>query len=243
MTDYITFVHDVAEIVLDRLPLQSLDSAISLVYAYISDVGGWVPDDPMDPQGDGAPANGFSEDDSANDITDQQFRSVYDLEFNVTVTLKVQAISKLTEGLTLSDAAASMANQVSDFITDTVNKSRLPVWVLSTSTQNAISGDSLITGYTTQSVRGNIQTEITNNETTRVVDYKAIALMYVQDIYGVDDTWNVWASYVQPDNPIVVMIKRYLDNTYAALDNSSTTIYVINISPISYQVVAGVIID
>jgi hypothetical protein len=243
VTDFITFVRDVAALVLAELPLQSFDSSISLAYAYISNVGGWVPVDDLQPLGDGEPANGFTEQQCADAITQNEFNSVYDIDFQVTISIKLQAINKLTDGLTLDDAASAMLNQVSNFIIDTVNNSTLPVLVLSTDTQTTNAANSLLGGYTTQTVRENIQTAIEASPTTKDVDHKGIALMYVRNIYGVDDTWNVWAVYVQPDNPIVVMIKKYTDNTYATLDNSTTAIYVINISPVTYQVVAGIIID
>ena len=68
MTDLVTFINETAIIVTGLIPLQSLDDALILVQAYISDVGGWVPDDPLFPEGDGQPANGFTEQQSAEAI-------------------------------------------------------------------------------------------------------------------------------------------------------------------------------
>lgn len=243
MTDYVTFVNDTAAILLQQLPLQNLDSSVSLVTAYISNVGGWIPDNHLLPYGNGAPGNAFSEQQSADDITTIQYNACYDIEFHVVTTTKVQCTTKLTDGLSFSAAASSMINQISNFIKDAINNSPIPVQVLSTGAQTTTNSNSMQGGFTTQTIRNNIVTEIANVVTDKVVDYKAIALTYVQTVYGVDDTWNVYAIYVQADNPIVVSIKKYTDDTYASLDTDDTRVYVINISPVTYQVVAGVLID
>src|SRR5678815_3160471 len=125
--DRVTFVNTTAAHILESLPLQSLDTAIVLVNAYISDVLGWVPDVPEDPTGEGMLFNGFTEQQAAEAIIEEQFGAVYDLNFNVTVTLNVQAIAQLASGLTLEQVAGSMANQVSAFITEKVNDSSIPV--------------------------------------------------------------------------------------------------------------------
>jgi len=244
VTDYITFVNDVAALVLKELPLQSLDNAIALVYAYISDVGGWVPDDQLQPQGDGAPANGFSETQSADAITQEEFNKVYDIDFDVNIVVKVHCVAKLSPGLSLNDAATAMVNQVSDFITDTINNSPIPIECDSVGTQTPDSDRSILGGYTDEALRQTIQADLEALPSTQgVVDHKGIALLFVRETYGLDETWNVFSVYNQPDNPIVVLIKKYTDTTYATLDGDVSTFYVINISPVSYQVVAGVIID
>ena len=248
MTDLPTFANDTALLLLGQLPLQSLDSATILVYSYISDIGGWIPDNPLDPLGNGHLANSFTDQQAADAITVQQFNSVYDINFSVTITLNLQASAKLTEGLTLGDAAASMVNQVADFITTTVNDSTIPLRVDDTSTQitdsdrSIVGGYSIIDGNTTQAIRQIIDSDITAIGTTKDIDYKGLALLYVRNTYGVDDTWNVHSIYTEIDQPISVIIRKYTDTTYAALDSGNTSVYVMNVSPTTYQIVTGVII-
>jgi hypothetical protein len=248
VSDLITFISDVALIILNQLPLQSLDSATVLAYSYLSDTGGWVPDDPLNPNGPGQPFNGETEQEFADAITIQQFDTIYDINFTVTLTLNLQAITKLTDGLSLNDAAASMVNQVSDFITDSINNSPLPLRVESTSTQVTDSDRSIVGGYTiedgntTQALRQIIDDDLTDFDTIKDIDYKSLALLYVRNTYGLDHSWNVHSIYTEIDNPITIIIRKYVDQTYAALDTNDLTVYVMNVSPTTYQVVTGVII-
>lgn len=240
MTDLSTFLHDTAVILIGELPLQSLDSAINYVNQYLSDIGGWVPDDPIHPNGPGHPFNNFTEQQAADAITTNEFNKVYDVEFTVTASVRVQFAEKLTAGLTLGAAAASMQNHVSDFITNAINNSFVPVNVLSTSTQTTVVGGSLTSGFTTQSVRQLIATEISSP--TKDVDYKALALSYVRNTYGVDNTWNVSSLYTETNQPIAISIRKYTNTTYSTLDGGDTTIYLISVSPTTYQIVSGVIV-
>lgn len=240
--DLITYVQQTAALLIGQLPLQSLNSAVALVYAYISDVGGWLADNPSDPQGPGQPANHFTEQQSANAITAQQIASVYDISFTVSVVLNVQAIAQLTSGLSLSAAAASMASQVSQFIETTINDSNIPLSVNSVGSQATVSGFSLTGGSTTQTVRQDIASNIANEVTDKVVDYKTNALIYVRNTFGVNNTWNVSSVYTEAGDPISVTIQKYTDDTYATLDMASSTVYVMNISPTTYQVISGVVL-
>ncbi len=242
LTDLVTFINATASLVLAELPLQSLDSAIILVDAYISNVGGWIPVNPLDPTGLGALFNGFTEQQAADEITEQEFETIYDLNFNVTVTLNVQMIAKLTTGLSLVEAAGSMANQVSLFLSNTINNSPIPlrVPVSGVGTQVVVDDFSLMGGYTTPAIRLAIAADIVS--TTKEVDYKGLALQFVQNTYGVDNTWNVESVYAEVNQSIAIIIRKYIDVSYTALDSAVTTIYVMNVSPVTYQIVTGVII-
>ena len=246
MTDVLQFASSTAILVLLQLPLQSLETATTLFYAYMSDVGGWVPDDPLQPLGDGVLFNNFTEQQAADEITTNQFDSVYDLNFDVTVTINAQVVAQLTSGLTMEHAAGSMANQVALFISDAINQSSIPLRVL-----DANVGDQILTdqfsqttgGRTTPEVRMSIASAIANVDAVKENDYKGIALMFVQNTYGVDDSWNIESVYTEQNQPIAVIIKKYTDGTFVDLDNSEPIGYVISVNSDTYQVVTGVIIN
>lgn len=242
MTDLSTFINETAVILLKQLPLQSLDSSVNYIYQYISNNGGWVPDDPLHPNADGHVDNDFTEQQVADAITNNEFNAVYSIDLTVTTDIHLHFAEKLTDGLTLDAAAASVQNHVSHFITTAVNTSPIPLRVESTSTQVTVPSNSMVGGYTTQTIRQNIASGLSLLPGTKDVNYKALALLYVRNTYGVDDTWSVHSVYTETDTPIAVIIKKYIDNTYAALDVTSTKIYVINVSPTTYQVVTGVIV-
>lgn len=243
MTALQEYIEDAANLVVAELPLQTLDSAIALVYAYISNNGGWIPNDPLVPLGEGHLVSNFTVQQSADAVRDEEINSVYNVEFTVTTSIKVNVVAKLSQGLSISSAAASMTNQVANFITRNINQSRLPMAVTATSTQTTNTGNSLAGGYTTQAIRQSIASEVADFGTTKIVDLKAIALLYVTNTYGVDNTWNLESIYIEPDNPVVVQIKKYTTTSYATLDGTSTRIYVISVSPTTYEVVTGVIIN
>lgn len=241
MTELVAWINQTAAILLGQVPLQSLDSAVALVEAYISDVGGWLPVIQQQPNGDGAPANGFTEQQSADAITVNEFNAIYDLNFTVDVTLDVQIIDKLSDGLDVSTAAVSMANQLTDFLTARINESSLPIRLNNVGVQTVISGRSDLGGNTTQAIRQTIAADLAG--TDKLVDFKATTLLYARNTYGLDNTWNVRSVYTEPNEPIVVFIKKYTNTTYAALDGTSTRIYVFTISPATYTIVSGVILS
>jgi hypothetical protein len=243
VTTLIDFINNSAELLISELPLESFNSSTQRIYAYVSDVGGWIPDDPLQPFGDGHLANNYTEAQVANDIKTQEYSAIYDLNFTVTVTLNVQGVSKLTSGLSNDSAATSLANQISTFLKNKINQSSLPIRLDTTSIQTYDVNNSVFGGNTTQTIRENIASSIANEATTKIVDYKALAVKYVRNTYGIDNTWNVLNIYTNANSPIVVMIRKYTDTTYSALDNTDTTTYVISISPNTYVVVGGVIIS
>lgn len=244
MTDLITFLNETSLLVLDELPLQSLNDSLLLVYAYISDVGGWVPVDPLDPTGNGAPANNFTEQQVADAITEIEYSAIYDIDFEVVVTVKVHGVAKLTPGLTLNSAAASMSAQMETFVIDTINGSPIPIHVDSVGTQSPDIPRSSLGGYTTPELRQQTETDINGLPMSEaVIDHRAIAILYVRSTYGVDDTWSASSVYTQINNPFMIIIQKYTDTTYTVLDISEPRKYIIGVSPTTFRVTSGVIID
>jgi hypothetical protein len=241
MDDLVTWANTTAALLTTDLPLQSLNSAVNLAFAYISNVGGWVPNDPSDPNGPGAPANSATETEAAATIAAQQYAEVYDLNFQVLVTVECQMTAQLGFGLDLAAAAAALSPDVAAFITTAINGSSIPVRVNSVSTQTPTSGKSLIGGQTTETIRQIIASDLIGDN--KIIDYKELALQYATTVNGLDDTWNVQSVYSQNNTPVVVTIVKYADNTYNTLDTTSTTIYVYSVSPTTYQIVTGVILN
>jgi hypothetical protein len=241
MSSYIEFIDETALVLVDQLPLQSLDSAVGLIVAYVSNVGGWVPDNILDPYGQGAPANGKTEAEVATDITNEEYAKVYDIEFQVTLTVTVQAAAYLSAGLSIPTAGLSMAGQVENYVTNQINNAVIPLRVESVGAQATETEFSVQGGLTTQAVRQAIADAVTGSD--KIVDYKTLTLKYAIDTYGLDDTWNVESVFWRADQPINLMIKKYSDNGYGTLDGDSSTIYVFNISPVTYAVVSGAIIE
>lgn len=241
MTDYATFITGAAGLLTKELPMQSLDSAVAFVTSYISDVGGWVPVIQQNPNGDGAPANGFTQQQVADAITTQQFGEVYDLNFNLQITLNVQMVTKLGAGLTLNAATTAMTSMLQSFVDNAINNSSLPIRQVSNDSIASVSGASELGGLTTAAIRVGIATTLAG--VNKIVDYKALALKYARNTYGIDNTWNVKSVYTEVSNPIAVIIAKYTNSTtFTTLDGGTTRIYVFFISPVTYEIVSGAII-
>jgi|ERR1051326_6378955 hypothetical protein len=246
MTDLTTWIDTVSQLVIDELPLQSVQTATVLTEAYLSNIGGWIPDDIGQPSGEGHPNGSPTEQESADAITVDAFAAVYDLNIQATINVSIQISAKLTPGLTpIETVIQNMQNQIAEFITNQINDSELPVRTDSVDVDSLtpdVFGDrSSLGGILDQTIRQGIVTDLAGAD--KVIDYKALALQYVLDTYGLDEKWNVVSLYTEPTQPIVVQIQKYTDTTYATLDGGNTTIYVISISPDTYGVVSGVILN
>lgn len=248
MTDFTTFVNETATLVAAELPLQSISTALVLIEAYVSDVGGWIPDDASVPNGDGQLANGFTEQQTADAVTTIAFNSIYDLNFEVSLIVNVQLASKLTNNLDLDSAAVSVTNRLAQFVTDLINDSELPLRVESIATETAVADRAVYGQFnsdtgesTTADIRQSIQADIEG--TDKIVDYKASTLLFVRTTYGLDNTWNVTSVYTELNQPITLQIRKYTTTLYTDLDTGSTSTYVFTVSPITYGIVSGVILN
>ncbi len=225
--------HNVAAIIITQVPLQSMDSALVLVDAYLNDNPGST-----------------TEQVAADAITEAQYDTIYDLNVGCTVTFDVQMAEKLTAGLTIQVARDAMKNQISAFLTDHINNSDIPFRLRSVNLNSihevaARSTLGVVTTTndqtTTQTVRQSIAGDLAG--TDKIFDYKANGLLYARNTYGLDNTWNVDSVYTEPNGPIVLQIKKYASTTYELLDGFSTTVYVLTISPDTYGIVSGIILN
>jgi hypothetical protein len=240
-SDRPTWITTTAALVTTELPLQSLSAASDLVVEYLSNVGGWVADNILIPLGPGQPANHFTEQQAADAIVTEQFGTVYDLNFHATATIVCQFATQLGPGLTLEEAAAAMAAEVTNLITNSINNSNIPIRVNSIDSQNVVTLNSELSGTTDSAHRQLIQADLTG--VAKIIDYKEIALQYARTINGIDATWNIKSVYTESNSPIVMTIVKYTDITYVTLDTSSHVAYVYSVSQDTNEVVSGVIID
>ena len=229
------WMHNVSAIIIRQVPLQSMDSAFVLVDAYLSNLpGGWVLD--LDEQA------------AANAITKDQYNAVYDLNVRCGIHLDLQMAAKLTPGLPIGDAMDAIENRIRDFLTDQINNSNLPIKLRTIDTIEEYAARSTLgvvfttnDQTTTQPVRQSIAADLSG--ASKVFDYKANGLLYARNTYGLDNTWNVDSVYTETNEPMVMQIKKYTSTTYATLDGSNTTVYVLTISPSTYGIVSGIILN
>lgn len=227
-----------ATILVGLIPSQSFESAFVLAETYLSDVGGWNPDNGGDPTGIGQPVNGQLPEAAANSIFDIEHSKVYDVAVIAPIELQFRFTQKLPAGLGEVAVLGAIQDAVENWLKANVLISdRFPVTVDANGV-GVISGNLIGTGETTSAERVAVAARADSDD--KITDYKTAALVFARIKHLLDDNWNVMSFYTEPTKPITVIIRRYTSTTYLDLDEAVTQKYVIVVNPDTYEVVSGV---
>ena len=219
-----------ATLLTQQLPLQSFDTAIVLVQAYLAANGGWVPDVPTDPTGFGMPATGETPTQATISIVSQQYQRMYALSLTVNLTVNIAAMINMTPGLSPEAAIAAATTIIQNLLQDQLMTTKAAFVQLGT-----ITGSSENSGLTTQQDRISIAAILTG----QLTDPRAVALEAAISTFGLNSTYNVVQFYTDGSNSLVVFIQKYLDTTYAALDTSSQIQYIMLVDQTTYDIQNG----
>jgi len=219
--------------VMGKLPSQTYDSAFILVEAYLSNVGGWVPDG-SDPVGPGHPADNSSPDEAATNIHTEELAKVYDTNLVITVQLRTQFVRKLTAGLDEPDVIAAIQSDVETWLTNRIANSPLPLEVVQV---DNVTGTVDGNGELTAATRVALNTTVVAGG--KFDDYKAVALAFARNRYTLDTYWNVSDIHYETNSPIILQIGRYTALDYLTLDPNTSLGYVIAVAPDTYVVTGG----
>lgn len=215
-----------------RLPLQTFESAIPLVDVYLSSVGGWVPNDPFDPVGQGFPANGFTPVEAADAITLQQVQRVHRLSAQIPLVVSLEFTANLAPGQTDQDIIAQMQPLIQDFLERQFQNE--PIALVSTGTiTGTVTAGGALTATTLQAINTQISAGSIKQDPIRV------AVNAARVLYNLDNTWNAVTAYTEPDQELVVVIQKFTNTSYTTLDTSATTQYVFAVSFADYRVTSG----
>lgn len=221
-----------------RLPLQSYASALVLVEAYLSNVGGWTPTDPADPLGEGEPANSATPEEAADDIAETQYANVYDMDIAVPVVLSVRFPRKLNSSLTEEQALAAIQPLIENWLEGRIDETTVPFRI---SSVGIATGSVESSGEQTTANRVEIQETIAAGG--KLIDPRAIAVSLARSRYDLDETWNASTVYTEDSQPIVVIVEKYLDDDYEFLDPDAEQKYVLEVNSDTYTVTAGSIVN
>lgn len=217
--------------VVQKLPLQTYEKAYALVEDYLSGVGGWVPVDPENPTGDGAPLNGVSEETAALAIITNQFARIYSCDVTATVTLRANLGVNLPAGLDNNSVLAALEGVLNDWLETQTAGAKVTLNSV-TSYAAAITPNGILP--TSELVAINAATQV-----AKVIDPRAIALKYAREKYILDSTWCVSKVYTETNSDTVCIIEKYTSTTYLTRDTSATNYYVIKIDSKKYNLVSG----
>lgn len=222
-----------ANLLVTTVPLQTFDGSLLLIDSYLASVGGWIPDIETDPVGAGVPANGKTPTQAVEDISLERYSRVHRVSSTVTLEIDMEYITNLIPGQTDEDIITQVKSSITDIIQTHLQKTP---FIFNQVVD--IAGSVITDGNTTDIERRELDTLIINGKIRH--DPRAIALYYARTVNMVDQTWNVSSVYVESNNPIVVVISKYINDQYTTIDNTVDHEYIVNINATDYRIIGGI---
>lgn len=222
-----------AQNVIQRLPLQTFDSALVLAEQYLANVGGWEPVEPTLPTGAGEPADGATPEAAAVAAVTGQFERIYLTDLTATVQLRLRYNTNQPAGQNDTSVLAAIEADFREFLQQRLADSNIEFVSLDSYTGPVEEG-----GQTTTPIRVSINAEVSNG--APFMDLRAVALDAARRRFNLDSTWNVAALYFEPGTPSICIIRKYESSTYASLDPASTVQYILSVDPVSLSVQSGI---
>ena len=225
----------VAAGVVETVPLQDFDSALTLADDFLGTQGGWNPDDAGDPTGPGVPVSGISLSDAILTITLQQRDRIYRADVAGVLNFNVIMNENLAIGL---DDAAVLSN-LTDRLEDLVRANLINTNIKFVSIPSFTG--TVTNGATDAAERQSIQSIITTGG--QIIEPKANALISARALYNLDNFWNVQYLYTEQNKSLFVMVIRYTDDTtYELEDANAPNRYGIKLDPVSYRTTGGTVL-
>jgi hypothetical protein len=215
-----------------KLPLQTYDSAMTLVQDYVTSVGGWVPVDSTVPTGDGALANGQSQDQASTSITNLQYARIYSCDLTVHATLGLNLNVNLVSGLDTPGVIESLVATLNAWVTSQLEGTKITLETIDSYTANITNRGILLTAD---------QTAINNliSGEGKLLDPRAIALNLARQVFTLDSTWNISHVYTEDTENFACIVEKYQSSSYLVRDTSATNYYVISLDGTSYALISG----
>ena len=232
---------DVAYLVVQEIPFQTLETGLQLAESYLAATGGWLPDDDTNPTGPGNPVSGETAPEAAATIKDTLLERIQDFEVEeATIRVRFNFVDNFSfceeEGDDREQTIDAMRIKFKDFIEFQLENTKMEFIEL-----DEYTADFRNIGTTTDAIRLEIQSTIAGGG--KIIDPKAIALSAARARWGIDNTWNVTYVYYQVDQEIFALIDKYTDETYATIDSAATNQYAVKLDPSRYTVTGGLIIN
>jgi hypothetical protein len=224
----------VAAGVVESLPLQDFESALTLAENFLATQGGWNPDDAGDPTGPGVPVSGVSLEASIVLITVQQLERVYHVDVAANMNFRVVLNDNLAIGLSDEDVLTNIADRLTDVVEANLENTNIELVDIPDFTGTVTNGP------TTAEERRAIQTEITGGG--RHIAPSVIGLIAARSLFSIDNTYNVEYLYTEPNKVLFIQIAKYTDEFYENFDLTATSKFGISLDAISFKTSSGVII-
>jgi len=220
--------------VVESLPLQDFESALTLAENFLATQGGWNPDDAGDPTGPGEPVSGVGLETSIVLITVQQLERVYHVDISANMNFRIVLNENLAIGLSDEDVLTNIADRLTDVVEANLEDTNIELVDIPDFTGTVTSGP------TTAEERRAIQAEIEGGG--RHIAPSVIGLISARALFSIDNTYNVEYLYTEPNKVLFIQITKYADALYENFDLTATTKFGISLDAISFKTSSGVII-
>lgn len=232
---------DVAYLLVQEVPYQTLETGLQLAESYLAATGGWLPFDAADPTGPGEPVSGETAPEAAVTIKTSLLERIQDFTVSeATIRVSFKYVDNFSfceaEGDDREQTIDAMRIKFKDFIEFQLENTKMEFIEL-----DSYTADFENIGETNIAQRLAIQATILAGG--KMIDPKAIALTAARARWGIDNTWNVTYVYYQVDQEIFVLIDKYTDETYTTIDSSAGQQYAVKLDPARYTVTGGLIIN
>ena len=215
-----------------NIPTIQVADGISLAANYLSQNGGWKPDNPAIPTGLGVPTSGLSDDAVVAIILSQIADAQY--EFTATLTLPVSftIYANLTSGLNPVQVRDSVGAQVRAYIERL--SADLPIHINTVSLPYTEFNSETV-GVTTPSKRISYNNGIGGASPNIMSN----VLEQARNMFYLDNTWNI-ASIFTSDTDTTAILRKYADIGYSVDDPNDSDSVVVGVDLDRGRVISGI---
>lgn len=208
---------NIGSLLIRRLPGNDLEAGRALATAYLSSIGGWVPDDVGDPTGDGAPVDDPSDESVVEEIVGQQLDRSRTIVVDVPVIVRASVSGAFATGTSDSDVMDALEADVEARVAAALSGSSLEV--ISYEWGDRTIETSRNDGALSVGERTALQASISGGD---LLDPAAQAVSWLRELLGLTDTWmasEVYSRDASQSSAVAVTIVRHTSTAYTALSS------------------------
>lgn len=208
---------NIGSLLIRRLPGNDFDAGRTLATAYLSSIGGWVPDDGGDPTGDGHPTGSPSDQSVVDTIVTQQLDRSRTAIITVPVVIRTSVSGAFASGTSDADVVAALQSDVESRVATALAGSSIQVSSYTWGSRTIDS--SRADGILSAAERVAIQSSIAGDD---LLDPAARAVSWLRTELSLPTTWmasEVYSRDATPGTPVSVTIIRHTSTSYTTLSS------------------------
>ncbi len=208
---------NIGSLLIRRLPGNDLDAGRTLATAYLSSIGGWVPDSGGDPTGDGHPTGSPSDQSVVDAIVAQQLDRSRSAIITLPVVIRTSVSGAFAPGTSDADVVAALQSDVESRIATALAGAQLQVASYTWGSRTIAS--SRAEGALSAAERVALQASIAVDD---LLDPAAKAVSWLRTELSLPTTWmasEVYTRDATPGTPVAVTVVRHTSTSYTTLSS------------------------